>query len=100
MQYEIQIFKRELSSSGELEGSVRTALLSLETESPALVAMNLRALAAELDRQGAPDGGAGNYGPGQPKARAKRSDAGQKRGPVVSAPVEPAVSPFAAPAQP
>jgi hypothetical protein len=91
---EIHIFE-----NGSEDETERKIMLDMQVASPAIAAMNLRALAAELDKQSAPDGGAGTFS-GAPKARAKRSDAGQKRGPVVSAPVEPVVSPFAAPAQP
>lgn len=99
MAIEIHIFENGT------EGSERQPMLDLNTSSPAIAAMNLRALAAELDKLAAPnEPAAGNYGAGQPRARKQRSDAGTKRGPVVTAPVVAEapglVSPFDPPPKP
>jgi hypothetical protein len=92
---EIHIFENGMPESE------RKPLLDMQTSSAKIAAMNLRALAAELD------GSAEQREVSAPpvRERKRRSDAGTSRGTTVSAPVSvhqaaASLSPFAAPAQP
>ena len=82
MSIEIHVFENGAGSDAE-----RKIMLDMQTASPKIAAMNLRALAAELD---GPTEQRETPATAPVRERKRRSDAGQPR-------VTAAVSPFAAP---